>query len=283
MKHLPQLLAEPPALTAYRASNPADVAADATKSKDVWDRFRSHEAYKEVRTQLIARQHGLCGYCEQRLTLKDGQLVLSDQQIEHVLPKSGGANRTLDWKNFVLCCGGGTYAHHKEVSRRFAGKANVSCGQLKDDNSLHPGCDPREFPCTPRLVDIALDGTMSANATGCAALGIDPKKLNETINDVLGLNCERLRVARQTAAAQIREWTVQALNLAFDGTYLSEQELEDIYVEMVEGRLRPDKHGHLRAFWTTERQYLEPLSAKWLAQNHSKFGCTSGTCSQVNP
>jgi hypothetical protein len=36
---------------------------------------------------------------------------------------------------------------------------------------------------------------------------------------------------------------------------------------LARSRLRPDGAGHLRAFWSVWRQYLEPASDDWVAAN----------------
>ena len=156
MKHVSRLPGEPSGLATYCAENDADAKATPSEAGGVWARFRDAQAFREVREALVAAQGGLCIYCEQRLTNEVGQLVPNDQQIEHVLPKSGGVGRTLDWRNLALCCAGGTYPHHEDATRRYASDAGVSCGQRKDDRELGPACDPRGFPCLPRLVELGL-------------------------------------------------------------------------------------------------------------------------------
>jgi uncharacterized protein (TIGR02646 family) len=271
VKHVPPLTAEPPSLAAYRASNPADAAAPGTMAAAVWSRFRDDPAYRVARAQLLERQQGLCGYCEQRLTSDTGELNMLDQQIEHVLSKSGAAGRTLDWKNFMLCCGGGTRAP------RVAGQNNVSCGQFKGDGDLGPGCDPRTFPCTPKLIDVGLDGKLSANRAACAAAGRDPLELERTLNEVLNLNCERLRSAREKVIDNLLNWQVPLLKTQLEGSHLRADQVAEFQQLLVAGRLQPDSHGHLRAFWTTERHYLDPWSSEWIARNEPLLSCAAAS------
>jgi uncharacterized protein (TIGR02646 family) len=251
----------------FLANYPLDTAAAASESDDVWARFRSDQAYGEIVEALAAVQGGLCLYCERRLTTESGQPIKLDYQVEHVLPKSSGNGRTLDWTNLALCCGGGTYAYHADPVRQYKGRENVSCGQQKGDAVLGVGCDPRDFPLSPRLVDVGLDGALSANSTSCATVGISESELNRTINEVLNLNCERLKVARKNIADNVREWVVGLIGQALGDRHLTAPQQADFAALLVAGRLQPDGKGHLRAFWTTERQYLEPWSETWLAQN----------------
>lgn len=269
MKRVPTLDGEPSDLAAWRAANPDDERSTSSDAKGAWDRFRSSGgAYRQVLAQLLARQQGLCGYCEQRLSENDATLVFNDYQVEHVLAKSGGAGRVLDWHNLMLCCGGGTWPHHKDDSRHLpqhGSTANVSCGQTKGDADLHPGCDPRAFPWSEPIVAISLDGRMRANKDACRSASIDPKALQQTIDEVLGLNCERLRMKREKLVAQTITWFVELLEAIIPlASNLSEGEAASIRKQLVGGRLCPDAHGHLNPFWTTERLYLGELAEAWI-------------------
>lgn len=278
MKHLPRLPAEPDALAAYREANPADTTAHGAEAKAVWDRFRDEKAaYDDVRARLVACQQGLCGYCEQRLTNDRGVLFTNDQQIEHVLHKSGGTGRTLDWTNLMLCCWGGSYNEkdpkYKDHSRHYSGDENVSCGQSKADTCLGVGCDPRGFPCTPRLVRVIVDGTLVAEEEACRTMGLDPKELNNTINEVLNLNCERLKVTRAKVVDNVLRFQMPLLMEWLQQANLTGTQTTAFAQLFVAGLLQPDAHGHLRAFWSTHRQYLEPWSSEWVAENHELLRC----------
>jgi uncharacterized protein (TIGR02646 family) len=283
MKHVPRLSREPTSLTTYRCENDADAKATPSEAQLVWARFRDVPAFGEVREALVAAQGGLCIYCEQRLTNDAGQLVPNDQQLEHVLPKSGGVGRTLDWRNLALCCAGGTYPHHEDSTRRYASNADVSCGQRKDDRELSPNCDPRGFPCLPRLVEVGLDGTLSPIAASCKSVGIDSTQLEETINVTLNLNCERLKVARKKVADNIRAWIVGLAEELLRNSTLTAEQRAAFMTLVAAGRLQPDGRAHLHAFWTTERQYLEPWSETWIASNLSLLGCPAVPDQVRNP
>ena len=185
MKPVPRLKVEPESLAAYRASNPTDAAASGDEAKAVWDRFRNSEAYSDICRALLNAQFGLCGYCEQSLSDSTGNMLVLDRQIEHVLPKSGGEGRTLDWQNMMLCCVGGTRPHDPDESRRYSGEKNISCGQKKDDEILHEACDPRNFPRMLRMVKIGIDGDISADEEACRRAGIEVEHLNRNIKSIL--------------------------------------------------------------------------------------------------
>jgi uncharacterized protein (TIGR02646 family) len=87
-----------------------------------------------VRDALRQEQLGLCGYCGGRL---DG---LVEEHIDHVCPQSApeGTDRTLDYDNFVLSCGGET--GEPPPSHRHCGHARADWYDV--DRFVHP-LDPR--------------------------------------------------------------------------------------------------------------------------------------------
>jgi uncharacterized protein (TIGR02646 family) len=271
MKHVPRLRAEPSPLAEYRRDHPTDATADGQDATTAWTGFRDDPSYQELRSELVRLQQGLCGYCERRLTHPDGQLVGANQQIEHVLPKSSGHGRVLDWTNFMLCCAGNAFQHVLDRPKGRQRRNNISCGQHKEDQQLPAGCDPRDFPFLSRLTDVGIDGVISANYSACVEHGISPQDLEHALNKILNLNCESLRKARQEIVGNIVGevlWLVEMLKSRLDLDREREQQFVDL---IAHGCLAPDSHGHLRSFWTTERQYLEPWSSLWLSRNANLF------------
>ena len=277
MKRVRPLLAEPQALAAYRRRHPRDAQAPGSEAGKVWERFRKDRAQpkKAVQQELLDRQQGLCGYCESRVSLESsGTLIVEDQQIEHVLAKSGGPGRALDWTNLMLCCQGGTGLQLGQPNGPAATTSSppgapkpttVSCGHAKGELALAPGCDPRTFPLSPRLVSVDLQGALVVDAAACQAAGIPPAALQTTIDDILALNCTRLKAARQQVAASLRATLLQLLQETTEDQQRAGLEL------LVAARLSPDTFGHLRSFWTTEREILEPQAEHWLQQNGGLF------------
>lgn len=276
MKHVPSLLSEPPELASHIARNATDAEAPGSDAQAVWQRFKDSDAYSEVLARLVERQMGLCGYCEQRLTTRAGTLIPAEYQIEHVKAKATGNGLTLEWTNLMLCCGGGCYPHHRDPTRfrRGArGRPDLSCGQAKGDKELDANCDPRTWPCQSRMVEVDLSGRIRSDRAECGKAGIDPDLLQRTIDDVLRLNTERLRLARQAVAANVVEWVVDILEeLQHIAPNLPRTNAERIREELVGGRLGPDEHGHLLPFWSTERQFL-PEAEAWVARNAALLGC----------
>ena len=160
-----------------------------------WDRFRSHDAgqtYRDLIAELTSVQHGLCGYCEARLTERD-------RQVEHVVPKSDprqGALLALDVRNLMACCKGGT-AHSDDPDRYLKPvRRNRSCGEAKGGRTNGEFVDPRDLPELPSVIRVLDDGRVEANAVACESEGLSAEVVARTI-EVLNLNARRLLVARE--------------------------------------------------------------------------------------
>lgn len=264
MKHCRSLASEPPELSDYLRS--LDPESEISTSA-AWRRFRDSPAYESLRRRLIEAQQGLCAYCEQKL-VDGGEPIALDMQVEHILPKHEGPERVLDWTNLVLCCGGGAYRYHRDPSRRYAGKENLSCGQAKADRLLDETCDPRRLPLVPALFRVGIDGTLAVDEQACQAIGIDTDLLKATIDDLLNLNCERLRSRRQEIRANLQETLLSLLESLSPN---AEERKSAMLKVVLEDRLAPDQDGILHAFWTTERHVLEPWADAWLKEHHERF------------
>jgi len=225
-----------------------------SSARHAWKRFRRDgDAYDELLKELAERQQGLCIYCEQRLTDDVGDIMGECYAIEHVIPKSEG--QALDWTNLALSCSGhGT------------GKEDLSCGAAKSNKRLPQGCDPRDFPVLPSVLTVGMDGRIEPDAPGCASAHIDEALLRETVDQVLNLNCERLRKSRQDAWRQVTKHITDLLNCLSVGN-VADALLIGQMSEFVESRLRPDDNGCLNAFWTTERFAIGTAAETWIAMN----------------
>jgi uncharacterized protein (TIGR02646 family) len=270
MKHVRALPAEPPLLAQYRQTYPNEELRPATEATAVWDGFKTDPpAYAELLGELARAQQGLCLYCEQRVVDTTGKLVANDYQVEHVQAKSGAVGRALCWINLALACTGGTYPHHQDPSRSAPGP-NTSCGQKKDAADLPPGTDPRGLPLVAALVEVGMDGKLTADAQRCAAAGVSASNLTAAF-EILNLNCERLRTARQRRRDNINEWQVPLLSELLSSAHLSAAQRQQTLDLLIAGRLQPDGSGHLRAFWTTERCALGPVAEAWIANHQGLF------------
>ena len=172
-----------------------------------WAGFRNHDsgmAYRELIEALLSIQHGLCGYCEIDLTELD-------RQVEHVIPRSSpeGGWQELEPTNLIACCKGGTRKHEVDIERQLNPiRQNRSCGEAKADTSDPDFIDPRALPPFPPVVRVRRNGKIVADEMACAETGFAVEKVSKTI-EILGLNVERLRTARQ------RHWN--ALNDGLKG------------------------------------------------------------------
>ena len=235
MKRIRALDGPTPGLDRYFAR----AGADAT-----WERFRRNQDYRrELFEALTDLQHGLCGYCE--IDLRE-----DDRQIEHVIPRNEpqeGTARALDPANLIACCLGGT----KEATdnERFlrTTPASVSCGQAKDDSVDPDFIDPRKLPALPSLTRVGLNGRIEADSEACDSQGIPAASVEKTI-EILGLNVERLRLARE------KRWR------ALDDNWREHNDDREVMMAAANGELKPSNAGDLPKFFTTSRSYFAPLS-----------------------
>ena len=224
-----------------------------------WNGFRDHNtgaSYREFIEALVAFQHGLCGYCEI-------DLIELDRQIEHVVPQSDpvrGSSGALDPTNMIACCTGGTSKNlfgpdARADEERFLppSKRNTSCGQAKGNRSESEFVDPRALPALPSLTKVRLDGRIETDLDACADVGIHGDVVSKTI-DILGLNIERLRVARE------HRWT--ALNESW-AEYFDDSE---VLKAAAQSELLPDENNRLPRFFTTSRSYFEAFGESVLTE-----------------
>jgi uncharacterized protein (TIGR02646 family) len=270
MKRVRRLAAAPPLLQAWLHANPAAATAPGDQAKALWKQLKDDPAYRQLLDELVKLQCGLCCYCEQRVTKADGTLVTNDYQVEHVLAKSGGAGRVVDATNFALACGGGRWVHHTHGSRfEKPIDANMSCGQKKEDLDLGAGCDPRTFPTWARLTTVDTLGIISAEVAACTAAGINPTVLNNTMSLVLNLNSERLKRVRAKVVRELLSSLIPFMKELLADDHATASDHAAGLALLAQSRLRPDRVGHLRAFWSVWRQYLEPASQDWVATNNA--------------
>lgn len=218
----------------------SDYVAGAAGEAD-WEGFRSHRrgaSYRELVESLIDLQHRLCAYCEIEL----GRL---NRQIEHVVPRSHskyGAARALDPANLAACCLGGTRETDDRPRFRLPIADNMSCGQRKGDRTHRNFVDPRDLPEIPSLTRVRPDGLIEADEYACTEQGRSSEAINQTI-DLLGLNVERLKVARAALWRALHEGWRDCLE---DGMVMRAAARE---------ALLPNDGG-LPEFFTTRRSYF---------------------------
>ena len=171
--------------------------------------------------------------------------------------ESSGA---LDPTNMIACCTGGTSKNlfgpdARADEERFLppSRRNTSCGQAKGNRSESEFVDPRALPALPSLTKVRLDGRIETDLDACADVGIHGDVVSKTI-DILGLNIERLRVARE------HRWT--ALNESW-AEYFDDSE---VLKAAAQSELLPDENNRLPRFFTTSRSYFEAFGESVLAE-----------------
>ena len=222
------------------------------EARPSWGGFRSHtggRAYRGLIKALTDLQHGLCGYCEIRLTQVD-------HQVEHVVPQSDrlwGASRVLDCRNMIACCKGGTVQSGDPSRRLDPVRRNRSCGEAKGDRVDGEFVDPRELPALPSLIRVLDDGRVEADVMACKSERASESNVTRTI-EVLNLNAPRLRIQRE------KRW--RALNDAWGELF----DDADVMRNAARRELLPTG-GRLTEFFTTRRSYFGPVAERVLGEN----------------
>lgn len=234
MKRIRSLPNCPPGLGAYLSDELDEVKC--------WEEFRSHnagESYQELIDTLVNLQHGICGYCEI-------DLEISDRQVEHVVPQSApglGVEHSLDHKNLIACCKGGTQKTDDNLRWLEPIRNNLSCGQSKQDEVNVDFIDPRELPKLPSVMRVNFEGQMEVDIESCNRCQIDHRKVEKTI-EILGLNVERLRLARE------ERWNALTENWH---SYFQNFKLMEASAK---NELLPNSCNRLPKFFTTSRSFF---------------------------
>ena len=213
-----------------------------------WTRFQNQDgtSARELRLALADLQHGLCGYCEQRLTI-------GDSQVEHFIPRSAdtnGAAHQLDHTNMIACCRGGTPVNiygPDTIQHDRDRVGDRSCGEAKGNVQDQLMLDPRNLPILSSLFTVRSNGRIEPNPNACQLTGIPLEKAQRTI-DILKLDAQRLRQARARRWADI------------NAKYASHLDDENIMRLAAHAELLPDSDDRLPHFFTANRSYFEHLA-----------------------
>ena len=251
MKPITILNGAPAGLRQYLAQPPQNPS---------WQNFRDQagNSYHQLRDALVGLQHGLSGYCEQKIPR-------DDTQVEHVIPRSADTNgndHELDHTNMIACCKGGTAVNiygPKTIQPDDDRVGDESCGQAKGNIQDELVLDPRNLPILRSLFRVRSNGKIEADPEACCQTGISVESVNRTIT-ILGLDVERLRSARSKRWARINEVYKDSFNNHTSIRLAAQAEL------------LPDSGGTLPPFFTTNRSYFRQYADPVLA---------SGNCAWV--
>ena len=229
MKRIRTMVAPTPGLSSYlnEATGPSYGELRA---------YGQSAAYRELIAALVELQRGLCGYCEI-------DLLESDRQIEHVAPQRSHPDAALRTSNMIACCKGGTASASKDEERFLKPpRRNLSCGQAKGATDDPQFLDPRSLPALPSLLVVRLNGRVEADDNACRSAE-EVARVERTI-EILGLNVERLRAARE------KRWR--------DLLAVWEPHLQngDVMSQGARNELLPSEDGRLAPFFTTRRSFF---------------------------
>lgn len=203
-----------------------------------WGVFRNEHrsTYDETVDTLAACQHGLCAYCE----IKVSRI---NRQIEHIQPKKNSTPEndfTFTFSNFAMCCNGGTVSYCKDdgaFSDDPDKKTNISCGAKKGDKE--PCLNPYTLP-EYSLFRAQADTTnellsFSVDEDACAKATIPAELAKGTITN-LNLNCPRLSRARYGVWVTINK----EIDEISEDPDLSEDEKDEEFMSLIKKHLSPD-------------------------------------------
>ena len=239
MKRIRTMNEPPPGLSSYLEQATAPSYAP---------EFRDYEggvAYKELIAGLMALQRGLCGYCE--VSLAD-----SDRQIEHIAPQSRHPERALETTNMLASCKGGSVPSEDKERFLKPPKRNLSCGQAKGSLDDPQFRDPHTLPALPSLLVVRHDGRIRADPNACQSEE-EIAQIEKTIT-VLGLNVERLRMARQKRWENLLE------------IWAPHFEKAKTMAQAARRELLPRQDGRLASYFTTRRSFFGRYGEHVLAQ-----------------
>lgn len=228
-----------------------------------WRSFRRDDqaAYQELRGNLIAIQHGLCGYCEISLRSDSG---ICDTQVEHIIPQSEsehGKAQALNYDNLIASCRGGTEwslfganTHTPDPERYLPPQSDsTSCGQAKRDAYPADFVDPRLLPAFPALFRVNSEGVIEEDENAGAVSGIAVCRVKATAA-LLGLNVARLQRARRSQWEGLTDALARCIGVPGATERLARQ------------MLLPDSDGNLHKFFTTSRSRLGALGERILEE-----------------
>lgn len=241
MKRVRGLKRPTPGLKAYLTTAGANA---------IWKDFRKYRgdsARIELVERLARRQRGLCAYCE--VSLRD-----DDRLIEHFVPVSHpvrGARLSLDHRNMLASCQGGTRPHRPGARVRVT-QSDWSCDKAKRDFWSRDLLDPRRIPAAPSLFLVRADGVITSDERACGGSRVRAERVRVSI-EVLNLNAPRLRLARRT--------TWEALSDLW-GEELSSGRLVE---EAIRAELLPLSGQGMDPYFTTRRSFFQAGGAGILA------------------
>ena len=262
---------EPSTLARFRSCRP----------KATWDQMRDdtqfggQQAYKDVRSQVVGDQGGLCAFCE--IEIRD--IAPRKCHVEHFHPKSDNTsshNWALVWNNMLAVCNGGcdpsicAPGFYMEPLDR-----NLSCDAHKDKmiqkGRLSSDCEgwilsPVHMIAFPSLFRIEhASGKIEPDVGACVGIApIAPNKHNSTLDlvwhtiEMLNLNCDRLCQERLVIIRRMEREIKDQKNTGFK----SGQGLANLAKKYYADSLRWPR------FFTTIRFRLGSAAESYLQQIH---------------
>ena len=160
------------------ATTIANMFAVGENGSDLWSFFKSSakQIFKDTRLQILEEQFYLCAYCNRKIHVDSTRIDDRYTTLNHVVPKSSNPeNLTFDYNNLVASCDGA----RKEPRPR-----NLHCDAQKNNNTIL--VSPLQFDCED-LIYYTSNGDISGISSA----------ITDNLNEILGLNCSKLKNERE--------------------------------------------------------------------------------------
>jgi uncharacterized protein (TIGR02646 family) len=174
-----------------------------------------------MRERLGNEQHGLCAYCMARIE--------TSGKIEHIVPQSQSTDKeSLEWKNMVLVCHGGTGKPH----------ALQTCDAHKEGRMLEVLSPLNKNSIS--LIKYSHSGRILSDNDQC---------MND-LESVLNLNVEWLVHTRKSVLDKVKSEIGRRLSPGKSGS-------KTFFKERLEKVQTPDSDGYLESYVGIVIWYLE--------------------------
>lgn len=274
MKKVSKSRPEPEILSNFREENPkASWKRKKETKREGSFKGDAGKGQREVYTQILANQRGLCAYCEINLT-PDG-VGKNDFRVEHFHPEGvvDDHNYSLDWDNLLGVCHGGSEKDVADKQQRYTHiPDNRRCDVPKGSKNwvgeiLNPLIDIPVSPPLFRFVPLG-DGSMDDDAGKIEVDDINyPPDLYPDLYEKAQKSISRLRLN----APQLRELRLAIMTQLREQLFILQQsgDSEDqAYEELAEQELTLSNDGHWNPFFTCIRWILADKAEDYLQKNN---------------
>ncbi len=145
---------------------------------NLWDFFKdtAKPIFKDTRLQILEEQFYLCAYCNRKIHVDTARIDDTYTTLDHIVPKSNDpVNLTFDYDNLVGSCDG---------ARKNPRLRILHCDAQKNNNAIL--VSPLQSDCED-LIYYTSNGDIAGISSA----------ITDNLNEILGLNCSKLKNERE--------------------------------------------------------------------------------------